>query len=208
MKFITYEIYGEKSVPVDIDVEGYYCPVNLVCEFSGGKDASTVLLVLKKDDLEKFESPEVFTYDNIVEFPDYALIQLESVVISEPGKMERISIERINKILDVKNCYVKQYAPKNIASDYVDIVQEYLKTSNEKLLYDLSYYRLLEICDNATIHAIYANSHSLQNGYFKLDEFMNERLINYDSGFAHLTISKDAKIKEEYENIIKSTFMF
>ena len=135
MRFTTYEIYGDKGVENNLDIEGYYCPLNMVCQYSGNKNASSCLFVISANDVEKFEMSDNFTYDNAMCFPDYILMQLESVVIDDPEKMIKIDIEQLNRLLDVSHCYAEKQIPKGFF-DLSDRLFDEPSTIKPEDLYD------------------------------------------------------------------------
>lgn len=178
MKFTTYEIYGDKGIVNNLDIEGYYCPLNAVCQYTGNKNAFSCMLVISAKDAEKFEMPDAFTYNYAMCFPDYVLMQLESVVINEPGKMIKINIEELNKLLDVSHCYAEKWIPKT----YFEVEHIFDKEKFEIKpddLYNFKYYKLIKILDNGLIRAISVDDAIIELGQYEIEKFAEDSLESF-----------------------------
>lgn len=218
MRFTTYEIYGDKGVENNLDIEGYFCPLNTVCQYSGNKNASSCLFVISANDAEKFEMPSIFTYDYCMCFPDYVLIQLESVVINDPEKMTKIDIEGLNKLLDVSHCYAEKWIPKG-NFDLNDVLFDEPSTSElpppegggflaygvkPEDLYDFEYYKLIKICNNGNVMAINVYDSVIELGQYEIEKFAEESFESYSRGLSHLKITKDEEVVKKYNSKVNS----
>lgn len=203
MRFTTYEIYGDKKVENSLDIEGYYCPLNMVCQYSGNKNASSCLFVISKDDAEKFEMPDAFTYNYAMCFPDYVLMQLESVVIDDPEKMEKINIEQLNRLLDVGYCFAEKRIPKT----YFEV--EYIFDENDfeikpEDLYNFEYYKLIKVLNNGLIKAIRVDDSIIELGQYEIERFAEDSFESFNRGLNHVRISNSSKIAAKYSSKIDS----
>jgi len=203
MRFTTYEIYGDKGVENNLDIEGYFCPLNTVCQYSGNKNASSCLFVISANDAEKFEMPSIFTYDYCMCFPDYVLIQLESVVINDPEKMTKIDIEGLNKLLDVSHCYAEKWIPKG-NFDLNDVLFDEPSTIKPEDLYDFEYYKLIKICNNGNVMAINAYDSVIELGQYEIEKFAGELFESFSRGLSHIKITKNDEVVKKYNSKVNS----
>lgn len=200
MRFTTYEVYGDKGIENNLDIEGYYCPLNTVCQFTGNKNAQSCLFAVSTNDVEKFEMPNSFTYSYAMRFPDYVLVQLESVVINDPEKMKKIDIDELNKLLDVSHCYAEKRIPKTyFEAEYLfDKEEEAGFKIKPEDLYNFEYYKLIKILGNGMIKAINVYDSIIELGQYEIEKFAEEILESMNKGLSHVRISKNAEIIKKY----------
>lgn len=176
MKIIIFQAWGEPLI-CQIDIKGKVISIGesktIAQSLKGfidkeGEWSKSYYLILNKSNFNKLEK-ELFYHGTFILVGKTYLVRIDNCYIQDYGNLKEISIEEGNSVIGFdKGQYI--YKIKKDKVDAYHYIEEYLKTKNEKLIFDISYIRPIKL-DVDGIEDVFVNKTTIKRDVFPLDDF-------------------------------------